>query len=121
VAADVPRTLNEDDIAKDLATTELEKDNSMAGALFNNNLTGKAAATEILNTAPSNDDFVLNPSTVAPITANMPPSINVSGANVAITNLPAIASPSAGASTTLTNHQNSRPRLPGNKIVSTYM
>jgi hypothetical protein len=53
----------------------------MAGASTNNNIIGKAAATDISNTAPSKEDSVLNPSTVAPNTANMPPSINVSDAN----------------------------------------
>jgi hypothetical protein len=103
-AADVPRTFNKDGIAKDLAAAEVDEDNSTAGASPNNNVTGKAAATEISNTTPSKEDSILNPSTIALNTANMPPSINVSGANVAITNLPAIASPSAVASTTLTNH-----------------
>ncbi len=42
-------------------------------------------------------------------------------ANVAITNLPAIASPSAGTLITLTNHQNSHHGSPGDKIVSIYM
>ncbi len=36
-AVDVPRTLNEDDIAKDLAGTEVDKDNSTAEASSNNN------------------------------------------------------------------------------------
>jgi hypothetical protein len=120
-AADIPRTSNKDDIAKDLAVTEVDKDNFTAGASSNNNVTGKAAAAKISSTAPSKEDSILNPSTIAPNTANMLPSINVSGANVAITNLPVIASPSAGASTALTNHQNSRHRLPGDKIVSIYM
>ena len=101
--------------------TEVDKDNSMTGASSNNNVTGKAAAAEISNTAHSKEDSVLVPSTVAPNTANMSPSINVSGATVAITNLPAIASPSAGASTTLTNQLNSCHGLPGDKIVSIYM
>jgi hypothetical protein len=95
-AADVPRTSNKDDIVKDLAVTEVDRDNFTAGASTNNNVTGKAATTEISNTAPSKEDSFLDPSTVAPNTANMPTSINVPGANVAITNFPAIASPSAG-------------------------
>ncbi len=47
MAADVPRTLKEDDIAKDLAATEVNKDNSTAGALSNNNVNGKTATKEI--------------------------------------------------------------------------
>jgi hypothetical protein len=77
-AADVPRTSNKDDITEDLAATEVDKDNSTAGALSNNNVTGKAAAAEISNTAHSKEDSVLVPSTVAPNTVNMPPSIYVS-------------------------------------------
>jgi hypothetical protein len=93
----------------------------MVGALSNNNVTGKAAVVESSNTAPSKEDSIFDPSTIAPNTANMPPIINVSGANVAITILPATASPSAGTSTTLTNRQNSHHRLPGDEIVSIYM
>jgi hypothetical protein len=113
--------LNKDDIAEDPAETEVDKDKSTAGASTKNNVPGKAAAADILNSTPSKEDSVVNPSTVAPNTANMPPSINVSGATVAITNFPTIASPSAGASTTLTNQQNSHHGLPGDKIVSIYM
>jgi hypothetical protein len=36
-ASDIPRTSNKDDIAKDLVMTEVDKDNSTAGALSNNN------------------------------------------------------------------------------------
>jgi hypothetical protein len=40
-AVDVPRTLNEDDIAKDLAATEkVDKDIFTTGASSNNNVTG---------------------------------------------------------------------------------
>jgi hypothetical protein len=120
-AADVPGTLNKDDIAKDPTTTDVDKDKSTTGASTKNNAAGKAAAADISNTTPSKEDSVVNPSTIAPNSANMPPSINVSGANFAITNLLAITSPSAGASTTLTNQQNSCHGLPGDKIVSIYM
>jgi hypothetical protein len=120
-AADIPRTLNKDDIAKDPTTTEVDKDKSTAGTSTKNNIPGKAAATDISNTTPSIEDSAINLSTIAPNTANRPPSINVSGKNIAVTNLPAIASPSAGVSTTLTNQQNSRYGLPGDKIVSNYM
>jgi hypothetical protein len=92
-AADVPRTSNKDDIAKDLTTTEVDMDYSTAGASTNNNFIGKAATTDISNTAPSKEYSILNPSTLAANTANMPPSINVSGANNAITNLPALPFP----------------------------
>jgi hypothetical protein len=117
VATDIPRTLNKDDIAGDLAATEVDKDKSTAKASTNKNDTGKAAAADISNTTPSKEDSVLDPFTVPPNTANMPPSINVSGTIVGITDLPAIASPSNGASTTLTNPQNSCHRLPGDNIV----
>ncbi len=36
-AAEVPRTLSEADITKDLAMTEVDKNNSTAGASYNNN------------------------------------------------------------------------------------
>ncbi len=111
-ATDLPRTLNKDDIAKDPATTEVDKDKSTVGASTKNNVPGKAATTDISNTTPSKEDSVIDPSTVVPNTANVLPSINVSGT---------IASPSAGASTILTNQQNSCHGLPGDKIVSIYM
>jgi hypothetical protein len=120
-AAEVSRTSNEDDIAKDLAVTEVDKDNSTVGASTNNNVTRKSAAADISNAAPTKEDSVLDPSTATPNIANMPLSINVSGANNAITNFPAIAYPSTFFSITLKNQQNSRHRLPGNKIVSIYM
>ncbi len=103
-AVDIPRTLNEDDIAKDLLVTEVDKDNSLAGALTNNNVTGKAVTADISNPTPSKEDFVLDPSIIAPNTANMPPSINISSANNAITNLPAIAFLSTFFSITLKNY-----------------
>jgi hypothetical protein len=65
-AADVPRTLNKDDIAKDPATTEVDKDKSTVGTFTKNNVPGKAAAADISNTAPSIEDSVIDPSTVAP-------------------------------------------------------
>jgi hypothetical protein len=114
-AADAPRTSNNDDTTKDPAATEVDKDMSTVGAFTKNNVPDKAATTDISNTTPSKEDSVVDPST------NMPLSIIVSGKIVAITNLPAIASPSAGASITLTNQKNSHHRLPGDKIVSIYM
>ncbi len=120
-AADIPRTLNKDDVAKDPAGTEVNMDKTTARASTKNNVPGKAAATDISNTTPSKQNSVIDPSTVAPNIANMPPFINVSGKNVVITNLPAIASPSASTSTTLTNQQNSRHGLTGDKIVSVYV
>jgi hypothetical protein len=72
-AANVPRTLNKDDIAKVLAMTEVYKDKSTTGASTKNNVTGKAAASDISNTTPSKEDLILDPSTVAPNTANIPP------------------------------------------------
>jgi hypothetical protein len=117
-AADVPRTSNKDDFAKDSAETEADEDKSMAGASTKNNVAGKAASADISKTTPSKEDFINDPSTVTPNTANMPPSINVSGVNIAIANLPAIAFPSAFFSITLTKQQNSRNGLPHDKIVS---
>jgi hypothetical protein len=113
--------LNKDDIAKDPAETEADKDQSTVGASTKNNVAGKAATADISNTTSSKEDSVFDPSTIVPNTANIPPSINVSGANLAITNLPAIASPSTFFSITLTNQQNSCQGLPGDKIVSIYM
>jgi hypothetical protein len=59
-AADVPKTLNKDDIAEDLPATEVDKDKSMVGASTKNNVTDKAATADISNTTPSKEYSIVD-------------------------------------------------------------